>query len=256
MFDSKKILLVFAILNLFVLVGCSSSTALNTSKNSTTSGQSILSKTFTTGSHNVSIMEIALPAEEAIKVNEISARFKSSVEKNQLWYKDYVSKYSNSGEKLPWNEKFGISKEEYNELITSSERMTLIEKKKTTVTIVKDNNGKLSIKANQDLLYLSGMVIDLKNYCLTDNSGVFAYSNEIKASDNQKVTGRWSGGAWKLNFEELKDTNNIDKNKTYGSITISIGQLEKINKMMVYYKERKIDKGQSYNGEETIIFND
>lgn len=127
--------------------------------------------------------------------------------------------------------------------------------KKTTISLVKENDGTLTLKPNSDLPYLSGMKIDFTNNCITTTNGVFKYSNKVIASDDQKATGRWSGDSWQLNYEELKDLNNIDKNKTYGTITIAVGELEKTKQMMVYYKERVIHQGQNYKGMEIIVFN-
>lgn len=252
--NRKKLLLGVLIFGLFVFSSCSNSKSTSVD-NSTFDTQSILSKAFTVGDHSVSIMEIALPSDEAVRMNDIMIRFKSSVEKNKQWFNDYVKKYSKTGEVLPWDEKFGISKEEYDVIISSEEKMHLIEKNKTTISIVKENDGKLTLKLNQDLSYISGIKIDTVNNCIIIDDEVFEYSNEIEASDGQKVTGPWSGGSWKLVFEELKDINNIDNNKTYGSITISVGQLEKTNQIIVYYKEGVIHQGYSYKGEEIIVFN-
>lgn len=220
-----------------------------------TSKQDILKKAFVEGKHSISIMEVALPSDEVARLNEISTRFKSNIEKNQQWFNDYISKHSNIGDNLPWNKKFGISKEEYDEMIFSVEKMRLLEKKKITISIVKENDGKFRIESNKDIPYLSGMKINITDNCVITDNGVFKYGNKIVASDDQKVTGRWNGGLWKLSFEEPKDMNSIDKNKMYGSINIAVGQLEKTNKIMVYYKERVISKGQSYKGEEIIVFN-
>jgi len=251
--DRKNVLLVILILSFLLLCSCYKPVSV-VKNNSTVSEQNILDKVFAVGDHEVSIMEIALPDNESAKLTDISIRFQKSVEKNKEWYNEYINKHSSNG-KLPWNENFGITKEEYDELISSTEKMSLIEKGKTIVSIVKEDDGVLTLKANQDLEYLSGIKIDALNNCLISESGVFKYSNDIEASDDQEITGPWSGSTWKLEFEEIKDLNSIDPDKVYGSINISVGQLEKTNQMMVYYKERVAYQGQSYKGEEIVIFN-
>lgn len=254
-FNRKIELLGSMIMCLLFLSSCSNAENIAIS-NISVNKTSVLSKAFTAGVHSVSIMEISLPSEDAKRLNDLSQKLKNSVQKNQQWFNDYVSKYSNTGENLPWDEKFGISKQEYDELLTSVDKMRLVEKMKTTVTISQAEDGKLVIGTNKDIPYLSGIKIDTLNNYIESASGKFIYGSNIEASDEQTATGRWSGATWKLNFEELKDANSIDAAKTYGTINISVGELEKTKKSMVYYKERVIKQGKSFKGEEIIIFND
>lgn len=226
----------------------------NTSQESFADSESILSEVFTVGNHSVSIMEIRLPSDVQERMNDIYKRFQSGIKKNPKWFNNYLKQHSISGEQLPWNEKFGISEDEYDEYISSVDKMRLKEMKKTTMTIIKDNEGILTLKSNDDLPYLSEIKIDTKNNCMITELGIVEYNKEIVASDNQKVTGPWNGGLWKVTFEELKDINNIDKTKTYGYMTISVGRLEKSNKIMIYYKEKAVHEGYRYKGTEIIVF--
>jgi len=250
----KTVSFVVLIISAFLLSNCSISEGVSVSS-SLTDTQDILNKVFAEGEHNISIMQIGLPNDIAERVNEINKKFAQSVQQNQEWFLDYMREHGDK-ETLPWNEKFGISEDEYNELISSGDKMTLIESMKSTISIVREDDGKLILKSNPDLPYLSDIKIDTENNCLISDSGVFRYIKAVNASDKQAVTGPWSGGLWRLDFEELEDINNVDINKTYGNINIYVGQLEKTKQFLVYYDEQVIHEGQGYNGEEIILIND
>lgn len=276
-YKKKNLLVWMVIFGVFIFYGCSKeknipiketaaketstketstkeTSAKETSTNAEINKDTLLSKSFVVGEHNTSIMEACLPADLAKRVNDIYQKYKSSIQKNREWYTEYSKKYL--GSKLPWDEKFGISKAEYDEFISSADKMVLTEKKKTMVSIEKEKDKVFTLRANQDLVLLNDLKIDTDKNCIYTSDGEFKFEGNVKASDGQKLTGRWNGGTWKLVFEELKDLNEINNDKTYGSISISVGQLEKTNETMIYYKERIVKHGQKYSGEEIVIFRD
>jgi len=250
--NRKKLLFTMMVFSVFLLCSCSKAVNIENDNNTIEKG-GILAKVFTVGNHNVSIMEIALPTEVAARINDITIKYKTNIEKNKEWFNDYISEHVND-EELPWDEKFGISKEEYDEMISSADKMTMVKKGSAVISIVKESDGKFMLESNEDLQYLSEIKIDTINNYLITEMGVFKHKGKIKASDDQKISGRWNGDSWILEFEEIKDINSIDSSKTYGTINIAVGQLEKTNQMIIYYKERVIYQGNSYKGEEIVVF--
>ncbi len=212
----------------------------------------LLSSTISEGNHEISIMEISIEPNELEKINNLTEKIKQSISLDMKWYQEYIEKYT--GKELPWHENFGLSLDEYNYILNSDKLMKLLEKKKSIIEMRKNDSGDFILFENPDLPYLSDLTFYINENILSNYLGIFEYDSDIEASDDQKITGRWNGSTWTLMFSELQDIENMNEDEAYGSITISIGQLEESKKIIIYYKERVILNNEGYTGEEIIIF--
>ena len=74
-------------------------------------------------------------------VKDILARFNNAVAANKQWFEEYKSKFGQGGQPLPYNERFGISTEEYRRLQQLERQpprlVTLAQK---SVSVVRDGN--------------------------------------------------------------------------------------------------------------------
>ena len=240
-------ILILIVCSVVLLSGCS-----KTNDKIDSSSKVIFSEYFSTGEYEASIKVIDLPPELKERNNTINTKFSQSIAKHQEWLGEYIAQYS--GEVLPWHENFGITKEEYDELLDMEDKMTLIEKKKTNLKFSDLGDGLILLEKNLELSYLSDIIFDInKNEIIIANQ-TLRYSNEITASEGQRITGPWNGNTWRINFEEVPSSMQIDKNKIYGYISLSIGKLTETDEVILYYTEKIIKDGYKQTGEEILIF--
>lgn len=226
----------------------------------TTSGADLkrLENVFKSGVQNVSIMQIKLSSEDTKKSKIIQDKMMKSINNNMVWYTEYTQKYIDSNEAIEWHKNFGITKEEFNYLMTIDQKMKFLEDSKTKLKISKTKSGNLVITNNKLLPNISNMELDIKNNAIVTKYGKLEYSSSFKATDNQKLTGRWSGNTWRLNFESLSsmaELSSLDMNKRYGYIEISIGKMESTGKILIVYNEKIIYQGKSSSLREMITLN-
>lgn len=187
-------------------------------------------------SHQADVMITALPRELNEKATALTEQMKKNLELHSEWYMNTLGELK-SGEPFPYDKKLGISEDDYHFILNLDEHMSLIKESDTTVEI-KYNRSSIEI-LNSASPILKKMNLALDTSILTTELGELTYSNEISASDEQQVTGRWSGHTWTLQGEMAK------------SYSISIGQLEESKKTIIYI--RLLDAGQQAR-EEVLIF--
>lgn len=187
-------------------------------------------------SHQADLMITALPRELNEKATAITEQMKESLELHSEWYMKTLGELK-SGEPFPYDKKLGISEDDYNFILTVNDHMTLIKESDTTVEITYNRSGIEILNSTSPLLKKMNLALDTN--ILTTELGELTYSNEISASDEQNVTGRWSGHTWKLQEEMTK------------SYSVSIGQLEESKKTIIYIKLLDVEQPPR---EEILIF--
>lgn len=197
---------------------------------------SFLNELFAEGNAPAEVMEIGLPKILNEKAQLITQRMQESIAANVEWYEDAIRSVG-EGEPLPYDEKLGITEEEYDFFKRLNEYMKLIKLKDITLQI--RNNGATIDYANDESQVLKKFSIDIAKNTIGTELGEFKYDNEIVASDSQKVTGRWNGHTWRF----VKGMSQ--------SFQISIGRMEDGSKNIIYIK--LLEVGQERK-EEIILF--
>ncbi|CAH1199004.1 hypothetical protein PAECIP111893_01205 [Paenibacillus plantiphilus] len=187
-------------------------------------------------SHQADVMITALPRELNEKAAALTEQMKENLELHSEWYMKTLGELK-SGEPFPYDKRLGVSEDDYQFILNLNDHMSLIKESDTTVEI-KYNRSSIEI-LNSASPILKKMNLALDANILTTELGELTYSNEISASDEQQVTGRWNGHTWTLQEEMAQ------------SYSISIGQLEESKKTIIYIK--LLDVGQPAR-EEVLVF--
>ncbi|WP_107951135.1 hypothetical protein [Lysinibacillus parviboronicapiens] len=243
---SKWISVMFAAL---VLAGCGSDEAEKGEKKEQVAGQESaakekvdnskanLAKIFAEGSYKADVMAIGLPADLNEKMEKITETMQASLAKNEAWYLETVSGLA-EGEILPYDEKLGITENEYKFLLEANEHFQLGKVGESDITITTVDEQ--TTVQNPTASIVKELTISADGNTLTSDLGDLTYVEEIVASDAQKITGRWNGHFYRMGGENTKQV-----------LQISIGQLEDSKKKVIYTE--LFEEGQEKK-EEILMF--
>lgn len=178
-------------------------------------------------------------------VQDILLRVQKAMIENKEWSEEYFSKYYKAGEGLPYHEKFGVTKEEYQKIKDIDKIRTTIIVKSTSVISKNRNNDILSFSTDEEKFQLFEFLeIDLKNQLMIFNNDTIPYLNEINASSTS-LFGEWQGYSWKKEISNLGDNDDLNVDKLVSKIIeIKIGRIKKNNKTLFLLKYKDVDKGQ------------
>lgn len=239
------------LLLLFVLAGCGdgstsegvpkdqSEKAMNDSeeiakKEEENSKLTFFKDNFEEGAYQADQMTTGLPAELSGKAEKISVAMQASLIEHNAWYMETLEKLK-QGQVLPYDERLGITEEDYEFLLQIDTLMVLV--KVGNYEIEVRWKGQELIIDNPDSKIINTLKISEDGEKIYTNLGEFTYKEKIIASDNQKVTGGWSGYFYELKGDDAQ------------LLQISIGKLEENEKVIMYTKLMK----QNEEGREEIL---
>ncbi len=172
---------------------------------------------------------------------------------NLEWLNEYL-KESKTGEPLPYYPNLGFAVEEYEEYLALSQNIQMFKKSEGRIEITR-KDSKVIINGYENINFLSNIEIDLIKNTVKTNYGVCKFKRKIKASDKQKVIGRWNGYEWTLEMNlESFDLANIDENTIAKWISVSIGKLEETNDIIMYIEIKLVENLTKTNEHELITF--
>ncbi|WP_413367335.1 hypothetical protein [Lysinibacillus sp. 3P01SB] len=188
---------------------------------------------FKEGTFEADVMAAGLPADMNLKLNAISKVMQASLQENADWYMETLAGLK-EGEPLPYDEKLGITQEQYDLLLSANDHMTLGKVGESDVIVTKADEG-LTIEIPSSKL-MKKLTINTEGTSIQSDAGELSYDGEITASDNQKVTGKWDGYAF------------VDSSKM---VEFSFGELEESGDTIIYM--RSAQEGQETQTE-ILIF--
>ncbi|MFB7158883.1 hypothetical protein [Lysinibacillus sp. NPDC056232] len=194
-----------------------------------------LAQSFKEGTFKADVMAIGLPKDLNEKVEKITAAMQASLAKNKEWYLETIAGLA-KGEQLPYDEKLGITEDEYKFFLELDQHMKLGKIGESDITITKTNE-QLTIQ-NPTATIVKNFKISADGKTLHSELGDLTYEDKIEASDEQKITGRWNGLTYRMGGED-----------TMQVLQISIGQLEESKKKIIYTKSF----GESQEMQEEIL---
>lgn len=173
------------------------------------------------------IAEVLVP-EVPARLVELTRAIRVAAWKDSAWWNEYRTSAS-EGEPLPYDEKLGISKEDYEEYLSLASKRSLVKTGEVTLSVASDDDKTFEISCDDTLATIDGVRLDLTSDKVDTPFGSAAERLDIEASPKQSLTGPWSGVEWK--FIEIKD------NKATGTmVQFALGRLEETGRGILYYK--------------------
>jgi hypothetical protein len=169
----------------------------------------------------VDVMELQFPA----RMQELTQKMQQAIAKDPDWLPEVLKKLK-PGETLPYDERLGLSKEQYEEYLGLTKKMTLT-KTKTVKARVKQEGDRIELSFGEDLPGINGVIIDLKSDAVSMPAGVATERSQIKASEGQKATGPWNGIQWKMQKIDAESM-------SMKSIKFALGKMQESPKGILY----------------------
>lgn len=205
------------------------------------------------GLSTAEIMEVGMDPKYAYKTMEISNKLQANLQDKKEWFLQYVAE-KGEGQALPYHPNFGITEEEYELIANSDDYMRLIKKGESSV-LTKHEGNQLILEADQSEV-LKKLTFDLNSNSMQTVFGTLTYKGKVGASDNQKITGKWSGESWELTEGEIKDLEDIktmDENTFMKIVKLNVGRLEETGDTLLHLDYREIKNGERSKVEEFLI---
>ena len=187
------------------------------------------------GDHAAELMVISGPKE----AEEIMKRMKKALAADPAWLKSYFEeKKPKPGESLPYHEKFGISKKEYDLVVQSIGKLTL-NKVADVIVRVKKTENKVFVSIEGADLLVNAFEFGVDGKSMTCAKGSTMERAEINQTNAAAPTGKWSGTKWVLEQGILDPSSKDD----CLSLSIGVGVDDK-GRNMIYLRIVGRQQGQ------------
>jgi hypothetical protein len=185
-----------------------------------------IDKLLPTGRIAVDVMEIRFPDRSMALAEQMQA----AVRKDREWFMDYVMTHAKSapGKPLPYDQRLGLTPEEYAELLMLGDQKFLVKNGTAELAVTSDGH-RVSIDGGTALPELHGVHLDIDTDKVTTPFGETTTHKTIKASDGQELTGPWNGLQWKLE-------KGSERTSEVTIVRLCLGRLVKSSRGITYYE--------------------
>lgn len=194
-----------------------------------------------TGAITADLMTLA----QSPRAQELTILFREAIARDPEWFKAFVAKVP-GGQALPYDERFGISEREFEELRVLSTTQKLTKVQEVQITFRKRPDGSTIIEA-PDLNDLDGVVISAGSDMVITTYGALGTKKPINNADASSATGAWSGTQW--------SAERIDSAMTNGySAKLALGQLKADRRLILYFSAKALVDSNLSRRTDLILF--
>jgi hypothetical protein len=172
----------------------------------------------------------------APRAAELSAKLQAAVQDDREQWLEEVKK-PQTEERLAWNERLGLTREEHAELQRLGSDVTLVKEAEAEIEFVRTSDGRIVLQPDSSLSELAGIVIDVENDAVDTPFGRTTERSDVIAQEDPRVGGSWNGVQWKLEAP----------GKTFGtgtSVKLAIGHLIYDGRGVLAYDAKSIEDGK------------
>jgi hypothetical protein len=170
------------------------------------------------------------------RATELTAKLQSAMQYDrEQWIADVRDKQPE--ERLAWNERLGLTKEERDELHRLGDKVAYVKSGEAEIELVHSKDGRVMLVADSSLPELNGIIIDAENDVVETPFGRTTERTTVVASDDLKDVGSFNGEQWKLEAP----------GKTPGTgtfVKLVVGQLIFDGRAILSYEAKKIEEGE------------
>ena len=180
-----------------------------------------------------------LQPEIPVDMQPILIRMNNAIVANKEWFIEYRTKYAATGQPLPYNERFGITREEYRKvqhLESQPPQLVVVDSQKVAVT---NDNGLIQFRSEGNTHLLDYLVIDIRQQRLMYGGDTILYKGAV-ATKPSNPYGQWQGYTWRL--EQTDVTATLEANKpTARVVEVDLGRTAQPGKiyLRIEYQDMK-----------------
>jgi hypothetical protein len=145
-------------------------------------------------------------------IEKYISKVEQAAQKDPQWFTEY-SKNTNPGVPLPFHEKLGITKQEYDEYLALWAKRELKPVQEISLLLRKGSDGRWNIIGSGPAAVVSSLRYSAQDDNWKSTNGIMTRLDDIKADANS-ILGEWSGKEWR--FEEETSLSKIKENFAIG----------------------------------------
>jgi hypothetical protein len=179
---------------------------------------------------NAKLMVIAGSPE----AEQLSQKFQAAVAKNKAWFMGYVKKHEKDPGDLPYDPRFGVTKDEYDRI--AHPKLQLKEIGQLKITVKTDAKGAKILDVPANAKALSGISVAAGGTRATSPAGDLQPGDDIHNADTEAPTGAWNG----VSFHTDGDPQHGEP-----AVLLAFGKREKEADGILYYRQSGTSQGQA-----------
>jgi hypothetical protein len=196
--------------------------------------------TFTSPAFTFEVNEL-LPSDS---LQVIMIKLNNAIAANKDWAAEYMNKNYRPGEGVPYNEKFGITRDEYDKIKSADESSyTLHKVNSQNVTVIKTTST-IGFRGTDSLRIIDYLKFSQDYYAVIFGEDTIPFSAEINATSSTPF-GQWHGYSWHYEKSNQQSNADIDIHQLSAKIIdIDMGKTIRDNRTFLRIKYQQVERGE------------
>lgn len=200
------------------------------------------------GEYKVGVMDkVTMPP----RTQELMQKFQAAIKKNPDWFLEAQKKVKETGQPLPYDERIGMTEEEYIDFLKLMQNGNGMEMTKsgTENVSIKHSDGKIIFKGTGTLDILNEVSINLSGQLANIGQFKLEQIDSVNVTDdNNALKSKWTGITWRFETSS-KNTEDLKSFEDYQDLNmkiykVTLGQLERTKKLYMQIQKSEIENGQ------------
>ena len=185
------------------------------------------------------------------RANELFKKMQAAINLNRQWFDD-AYKHSKPGEPLPYDEKMGLTPDEYKEFLALKKQAQLKEVLVREIRVVRNDDGTISLDGGGDLKQLGALKFDIVQNSVTTPYGELAHFRIVDQS--AKGEGGVFGPHTGLEFHiEGGDPGSTIDSPSGKAVTLTMGKIAATGQRFISYSVTVMEDGRRTVGIDMIL---
>ncbi len=180
------------------------------------------------------------------ELERIMLKMQQSIAENKDWFTKFYSENYVAGEGLPYHEKFGLTKDEYQKIESMGRTSTKVVIRDSASVAVMRSQSTITFKSDHKILKLFGFLsYDRKRNQWLLRNDTIPFKQAIATSADTPF-GKWNGYSWAIERSNQKENDAINLEKlTAKIVNIQIGIIASTGKLLFRFQYREVDNGNA-----------
>jgi hypothetical protein len=174
----------------------------------------------------VDVMQPAFPK----RLQELAMRIQAALAKDPEWTKSHIAK-AKRGEPLPYDEKLGLTKAEYEEFLALTKKGGMTKVTSAKVRVQREGD-RVVLLLGKRFPGLERIELDFTKDVVSTPAGMLPDRQVIVASSNQAATGPWDGVQWR--------SKGFEEDLTRPSVSLALGKLKATSRGILYFRVKPV----------------
>jgi hypothetical protein len=173
-------------------------------------------------------------------------KMRTSIAKDPEWWMEYRKKADAHGI-VPWDAKMGISKPEYDEMLSLAMKLHLSKVGSTTLTFKRAATGEVTLDGGTGAPELTGLQISSDRKSVGGTYGALENRQDVHQTDAAAPSGIWNGVQW----------NGMTKDDKSGSARLAmlaLGRMSPSNHGLLFLSVRELEGGKQSDKSRIVTY--